>query len=359
MTARRRPADVSAPRSIAIVKLSALGDIVHALPVVAALRARWADARLAWVVERRHASVLRRHPAIDEIVTVDTRAWRRARRPAEVAGAMRDLAAVRRRLRQIRPDVTLDLQGLLKSAIVTRATGAPLRIGFGAARCREPLAARFTNRHVVPPASVRHVVDQYLALLEPLGLERPAKPEFHLPWDEHAEATLEAFFAQARLGARDRVVVLNPGAARPDKCWPASQFASLARVLARGVRARVLVLWGPGEEALARTIAGDAGDVVIAPPTDLDELVSALRRASVVVAGDTGPLHLAAALGVPCVALFGPTSVARNGPYGDGHRTFQAADGRIETIPVDAVVAAVADLLDGRTAKRCGAGSQR
>ncbi|MBI2216386.1 MAG: lipopolysaccharide heptosyltransferase I [Candidatus Rokubacteria bacterium] len=359
MTGRGQRTDASDLRSIAIVKLSALGDIVHVLPVAAALRARWADARLAWVVERPHAAILRRHPAIDEVVTVDTRAWRRARRPSDVARALRDVAAVRRRLRLIRPAVALDLQGLLKSGIVTRATGAPLRIGFGAARCKEPLAARFTNRHVVPPASARHVVDQYLALLEPLGLERPAKPEFHLPWDDGAESAIEAFFAQAGLVARDRLVVLNPGAARPDKRWPASEFASLARLLVRRARARVLVLWGPGEDAVARTIAGDARDVIMAPPTDLDELLSVLRRASVVVAADTGPLHLAAALGVPCAALFGPTSSERNGPYGEGHRRFQSADGRIETIPVESVLAGVADLLDVRTATGSGPESDR
>jgi lipopolysaccharide heptosyltransferase I len=334
------------PSRIALVKLSAIGDVVHALPVAAALRAGLPGARLTWIVERREAAVLRGHPALDEVVEVDTRAWRRARRPAAVRAAVADVRALRDRLRAARLDVAIDLQGLLKSGLITAATRAPLRLGFAARRLREPLSALFTNRRVAPPARARHVVEQYLALLEPLGIAQP-KVEFALPWSAEAEARVDAFFAASDLRPRQRVVVLSPGAGRPRKRWPVARFAELAERLAREAYARVLVVWGPGERADAAAIAAEARSrrVLLAPPTDLDELIAVLRRASVMVAADTGPLHLAAALGIPCVGLYGPTSPERNGPYGGGHRVVRAADGTLGGIGVAAVLTAVQEVL--------------
>ncbi|HEU5323208.1 MAG TPA: lipopolysaccharide heptosyltransferase I [Methylomirabilota bacterium] len=332
---------------VAIVKLSSLGDVVHALPVAAALRAARPHARLTWVAERREAAVLHGHPALDEVVAVDTRRWRRARRPREVAAAVREMAALRAGLRG-RFDVALDLQGLLKSGLLAAATGAPLRIGFAAARCREPLSALLTNRRVTPPATARHAVDHCLALLEPLGVS-PGRVEFHVPRAPAAEARMEEFFAAAGLKPRTRVVVLNPGAGHPAKRWPVERFRELGGRLVQEVGASVLVAWGPGERAAALAIAGDAGPggpgPVLAPPTGLDDLVALLARASVVVAGDTGPLHVAAALGVPCVGLYGPTAAARNGPYGPGHHALQSPDGTLAALGVDAVLHAVGEAL--------------
>jgi lipopolysaccharide heptosyltransferase I len=331
--------------NVAIVKLSSLGDVVHALPVAATLRARRPDARLTWIVERREATVLGGHPALEAVVPVDTRGWRRARGPAAIAAAVGAVAMTARYLRAARFDIALDLQGLLKSAVLARLTGAPIRIGFSARDCREPASALFTNRHVTPPRD-RHVVDQYLALLRPLDITEPAL-DFRLPSDPAAEERVEVALAAAGLKPRDRLVVLNPGAGRPDKRWPAAAFGALARRLADECAARVLAVWGPGELAAAQEIVAAAGRAraVLAPPTDVLELIALLKRASIVVAGDTGPLHLAAALGVPCVGLYGPTRPARNGPYGAGHRTLMGTDGRVATIDVGPVFAAVAGLL--------------
>lgn len=330
--------------NVAIVKLSALGDVVHAQPVAAALRAARTDARITWLVEARHAPVLRDHPAVDDVAIVDTRRWRRARGPRSLAMALREIGALRRDLRARRFDVAIDAQGNLKSGVLTAMTGAPLRVGFAAARCRERANVLFTNRRVLPPASARHVVDQYLALLAPLGVARPARGQFHLPWNAAAEAAVGEAFAAASVKPRDRLVVLNPGAARPEKRWDPARFRELATHIARDGVGRVVVLWGPGEQDIARAIAG-GGAAVLVPPTDLDGLVAVLRRASVLVASDTGPLHVAAALGVPCVGLFGPTSAVRNGPYGAGHRTLQAPDGRLASIDVAAAVHAVTEIL--------------
>jgi heptosyltransferase I len=332
-----------APR-IALVKLSALGDVVHALPVAATLKAARPHARLAWIVERREAAVLRDHPAVDEVIVADTRGWRRARRPAAVWAAAAEIRTLRRRLAGWRFDVALDLQALMKSGLVLAACGAPLRVGFAAGWGREPLHALFVNRRVQPPAAARHVVEQYLALLAPLGIgER--RLEFRLPATPAVEARMEEWLATAGLKPHRRLVVLNPGAGRADKRWPVEHFATLARGVAHEAEGHVLVTWGPGEEGSARAIVEAAPGAVLAPATDLDALLALLRRASVVVAADTGPLHMAAALGTPCVGLYGPTTAARNGPYGAGHRTLASPDGTMAALAPAPVLAAVLEAL--------------
>jgi lipopolysaccharide heptosyltransferase I len=332
--------------NIALVKLSSLGDVVHALPVAATLRARLPGARLSWIVEQREAALLAGHPGLDEVLTVDTRLWRRARSARGIAGAAGALGMLRRRLTAGHFDVAFDLQGLLKSGLLVRLTRAPVRIGFNAGLCREPLSALFTNRRVTPPPEATHVVDQYLALLEPLGI-RQRVVAFNLPSDPGAETRIDDFFTAAGLKPRNRVVVLNPGAGRRNKRWPADRFRTLATWLADEAAAHVLVVWGPGEAAAARAIVGEpaAGRRVLAPATTLYELIAVLRRASLLVAGDTGPLHLAAALGTPCIGIYGPTRSERNGPYGSGHRALQGQGGRVDAVGVDAVVAAATELL--------------
>jgi lipopolysaccharide heptosyltransferase I len=333
---------------IALVKLSSLGDVVHALPVAAALHEALPHARLVWIVERREAAVLRDNPVLTEIVPVDTRAWRRARMPLALAQTAGALAALGRYLRASRFDVAIDLQGLAKSGVITAATRAPLRIGFSAAHCRERVNTLFTTRRVTPPPTARHIVDRYLALVEPLGA-RPRAAKFALPTDAPAEARIDGFLMGAGLKPRDRLVVLNPGAGRPDKRWPVERFRALADRLVDEASASVLVIWGPNELGQARAIAAadGAGRAILTPPTNLDELLAVLRRATVVVAGDTGPLHLAAALGTRCVGLYGPTSGERNGPYGRGHRMLASPDGAMASLAVEPVFRAVCEILDG------------
>jgi lipopolysaccharide heptosyltransferase I len=334
---------VGNPQRITLVKLSSLGDVVHTLPVAAALRARFPGTHLTWVVERREAAVLRDHPALDAIVVADTRGWRRARDLQGALAAGAEMRAVIGRLRRERADVALDLQGLLKSGVLTRLTRAPLRIGFARRATREP-STIFTNRHVTPPASAHHVVEQYLSLLGPLGIEHP-RVEFTLPSDARAESAAEEFFGAADLKPRDRLVAVLPGAGRPVKRWIPERFAALSARLGIEAGARVLVLWGPGEEAAARAIVTGAQVAVLAPPTSLELLIAMLRRVTVAVGADTGPLHLAAALGIACVGLYGPTSAVRNGPYGTRHRALQSRDGTMGDLEVSRVLHATTELL--------------
>ena len=331
---------------IAIVKLSSLGDVVHALPVARAIRRARPDAELTWIVEARERAVLRAHPDLDRVLAIDTRRWRRGlARPSRLLAAAREVMDIRRAVRAARFDVALDLQGLVKSGVLTAWTRAPLRVGFGPGHCRERLSSLSTNRHVTPPAGAVHVVEQYLSLLGPLGIA-PAAPEFHVPIHPVADRRMDEFLAEQGVKRSDVLVAINPGAGRPDKLWPAAHFAALADRLALECTARILLLWGPNEVHLAREIRDRmSARTIFAPPTDLDELTGLLRRAALVVAADTGPLHLAAALGTPCVGLYGPTRAARNGPYGARCRGLQSPHGAMRSLGPDAAFAAAQDLL--------------
>jgi len=338
---------------VALVKLSALGDVIHALPVARALRRAYPDAELSWLVEAREGAVLREHPDLDHVIPVDTRGWRRRHRAAGAGSFWSGVRALRGQLRSRRFDVAVDAQGLLKSGLITRLTGAPVRVGFGAARCKERLSALFTNRHVIPPPGAFHVVDQNLALLGALGVAAGA-PEFLIPPRPDAQRRMDEFLVEAGWKPGDRLVALNPGAGQPGKQWAPERFAAVGERLGAEAAARVLLLWGPAESHLARQIAlgtrgagSAAARPLLAPPTDLDELTALLRRAHLMVAGDTGPLHLAAALGTPALGLFGPTSAARNGPYGPRCRGLQSPDGTMGGLTPEVVLAAAVALLEG------------
>jgi lipopolysaccharide heptosyltransferase I len=337
---------------VAIIKLSSLGDVIHALPVARALRRTYPEAHLTWIVEAREYAVLRDHPDLDAVVPVDTRLWRRlVWRPAGARQVWEKLGRLETRIRATRFDAALDLQGLIKSGVLTAYTGAPLRIGFSASRAREWPNALFTNRHVTPPATAIHVVEQYLSLLAPLGVTA-TQPEFHIPARPDAERRMEEFLGEQGVKRQDLLVAINPGAGRENKRWPVRHFRALAERLASEPDVRLLLLWGPDEIHMARQIGdGLPTRAILAPPTDLDELTALLRRCALMVANDTGPLHLAAALGTPALGLFGPTRAERNGPYGSRCRSLQSRDGTMEAIGPAAAFEAATILLE-RRAKR-------
>ena len=300
--------DDGGPR-ILIVRLSAIGDVIHGLPVLGALRERFPQARLAWVVEDRAAALLRGHPALDELIEVP-RGWLKSPRTVWQLG---------RRLRGFGPDVTVDLQGLTKSAIAAWLSGARRRIGFGDEKGRE--LSRWLNTELVRTTSA-HVIDCNLELLRPLGIESPAV-RFDVPEQETDAAAAEAMIRQA--GLADGFAVINPGAGWPSKVWPADRYAAVARHLGQHGGLPSLVVWaGAQERAWAEQIvAGLGGHGRLAPRTSLLELAALCRRARLFVGSDTGPLHLAVAVGTPCVGLYGPMPAERNGPYGPEHVALQ------------------------------------
>jgi len=294
---------------ILIVRLSAIGDVIHGLPVLCALRERFPQALLAWVAEERAAALLRGHKALDELIIVP-RGWLKSPRV---------VWELRRRLRALRFDMTIDLQGLTKSAVAAWLSGCSRRIGFGDEKGRE-LSRWLNNRRVRTRRP--HVVDCNLELLKPLGIESPPV-RFDVPENEADRAAAEAMIRQA--GVEDGFGVINPGAGWPSKLWPTKRYAAVAGHLGRAWGLPTLVVWaGQQERAWAAEIAaGSDGHGRVAPPTSLTELAALVRRARLFVGSDTGPLHLAAAVGTPCVGLFGPMPAERNGPYGIGHIALQ------------------------------------
>jgi heptosyltransferase-1 len=282
-----------------VVRLSAIGDVVHTLPVLPPLRrAGW---EVAWLVEPAAAPLVTGHPMLARTVLAPS-----ARRFD--LGAARASAAT---LRGLALDVALDLQGLWKSAAWARASRAARVIGFARAGRREPSSAILMGERAAAPSEV-HVIDRNLALLRALGVEAVGEREFVFPETAAEQARVDAQLAA--LGARD-VALLNPAGGWQSKLWPAERFGIVAQAL-RAQGLQPLVTWGPGEEMLAdRVVAASAGTAQRCFSTTLLEYVALARRARVVIAADTGPLHLACAVGTPVVALFGPTDPARNGPF--------------------------------------------
>ena len=294
---------------ILICRLSAVGDVLHGLPVLNALRAAFPQALLAWVVDRRMQALLQEHPALDELIVVSRR-WLRS--PGEVW-------QLRRRLRQLRFDVSIDLQGLSKSAIAAWLSGAKRRIGFGDENGRE--LSRWLNNERIRTSAV-HIIDRNLELLRPLGIEHPAV-RFDLPEAPADARTVEAFLQTAGLQAG--FAILNPGAGWPSKLWPWERYAAVARHLGEVCRLPSVVVWGGASERqwAEQIVAQSAGHATLAPPTSLRELAALARRARLLVGSDTGPLHLAVAVGTACVGLYGPMSAQRNVPYGPQHIALQ------------------------------------
>jgi heptosyltransferase I len=296
---------------ILIVRLSALGDVVHVLPALAALRAAYPEAHIGWAVEDRAASLLDGHPQLDQVHVVPRAAWGKSikRDPLSV---LRSLRRVLRELRAGRYDITLDFQSNLRSSALAWASGAPRRIGQPRPFAKEGSRALSTEAPVAVPREA-HKIERNLALLGPLGIAPGPAPRPVLAEPPAARALAEAF--EAAGGPR---VVIHPGVSAFGalKAWREDRFADLARrLLADG--ARVYFAWGgAAEEAQARTLAAQAPGAELTPRTSsLLELAALLRRADLVIGVDSGPLHLAAALGAPTLGLYGPKHPGTYGPF--------------------------------------------
>jgi heptosyltransferase-1 len=296
-----------------IVRLGALGDIVHAIPVAAAIRRAYPTARIDWLVSAKHREILDLVPVIDRRLVVNDRGI--------AAGGSSLLEAVRE-LRRARYDVTIDLQGLIKSAVLARFSGAPRVIGFSASYAREGFARAFYSEAYDPgrggmfdPRETRHVVDINLGILTKIGLA-PTAAEFPIDVTESAAAR------QALEATGGRYALLNPGAAWPNKRWPPDRLGEVARALRERHGLMSVVLWGPGEEELANAaVDASSGAAIVSGRTAIADVVELARGAAVMVSGDTGPTHIAGAVGTPLVGLYGPTRPARNGPMAPDDET--------------------------------------
>jgi lipopolysaccharide heptosyltransferase I len=323
---------------VLLIRLGAVGDVLRTLPALHLIRTTFPSVHLAWIVEDLSRELLLDHPDIDEVLRFPRRELRAA--AAHPVRAASVLAALARDLRARRFDVALDFQGSLKSGLLARLSGAPRRVGLSAGHARE-LSWLFTNDRVRPPARSLNRVERNLLIAEAVGA-RGDTIEMNLPErPEDGHAAVEALRALNPRGLP--LVVLSPGTSRlqAHKRWPAEHYARLALRLASDDGVVVLVVWGPGEEEQARTIAaGSAGRAVVAPPTSLRLLAAILRRAVLFVGADTGPMHLAWSVGCTVLALFGPTDPRLNAPLGGRHVVLRSGNSTADITPDEALQAA-------------------
>jgi lipopolysaccharide heptosyltransferase I len=319
---------------VLIVRLSSMGDIIHALPLAA--NARAGGATVAWLTDRQYGGLLEGNPSLSHVFLADTRGWRL--HPFSPA-RWREIAQLRRSLRQFAPDATVDVQGLWKSALLARLAGAPV-VSFSAADRRERSSAILVATGVELPPDRVHVVDQNASLLAPLGLPAaPTAPDArYLLEGEHPAAN--AFLATVPAP----FALYHPGAARAGKTWPVEKYAELAASLRKDSGFFPLISWGPGDEDRAERFSALLPGAVMIPPLDFRGLARVIARASLFVAGDTGPVHLADALGIPALALFGPDAHRRNTPPRNGPYR-GAALGYDQTASVAVVARRALDLV--------------
>ena len=313
--------------SVLIVRLSAMGDIIHALPAAAALRQAFPHATLGWLIEERWAELLcaLRHPRsgrrsaqrplVDRVHSVNTAEWRNA--PFSF-NTWQKMAVGLSELRGIQYDAVIDFQGAVRSALLARWSGAP--VVYGNAQAHENAASMFYTRQVLVETTGTHVVEQALALAEAvirtaiIGTDIISMPtaeiQVEFPVDPDAEARIAGLTP-----VDNNFAILNPGAGWGAKRWPAERYGQVATELAKDGLCS-LVNYGPGEEDLALAVEAAGEGTARKISCSVSELIALTRRARLFIGGDTGPMHMAAALKIPVVAIFGPTNPARNGPFG-------------------------------------------
>lgn len=301
MRSPEQPFQRSAPR-VLIVRTSAFGDIIQGLPVLEALRKLRPEATVGWAVESHFSELLLGHTGIDRLFLIRSKQWRQ--RPLATA-TLKGISLLRRDLLEFGADIALDLMSNTKAALLTVLSGAPIRVGLARAYRREPASSLFLN-HAVEPLGA-HAVERALSVLRPFGLERACAP---LGGDQLQEGELPH-----RLPDRP-FAVIHPGAGWRNKELPTRTWARVARGLSEQAGLRILVVTGPGEDDLGRSIEAQSERVArhLALP-GLSPLVALHRRASLVLGGDTGPVHLARSLERPVVCVMGPTDPDRHGPW--------------------------------------------
>jgi heptosyltransferase-1 len=344
-----------------IVRLGAMGDVIHGLPAIAALRQTFPAARLGWLIEERWAELLctlaaprsgprsLQRPLLDRVHTIDTKQWRAA--PLSVSTWER-IAAGLSDVRSGQYEIAVDLQGALRSALLARWSGAPLV--YGAAQPRENPASMFYTRQVITNGG--HVVRQNLRLVEAIAQRPLLLPQVEFPRDDAAAQEIDRWLSDRDIQS---FALLNPGAGWGAKQWPAERYGHVVRKLAEdGVKS--VVNSGPGEQHLAGALGGAAAGTAQSFDGSLAQLIALTRRARLYIGGDTGPMHLAAALRVPVVGVFGPTDPARNGPFGTrnivlrspasttSYRHLARMDEGLLDISPEQVVAAARQLLQER-----------
>lgn len=350
---------------ILIVKTSAIGDVLHTLPALAVLKKKYPTAQISWLVEEAAAPVVLGHPDLHQVIVSPRKQWIKNVKEGHWLRTGREFMAFIQHLRKVKYDLLIDFQGLLKSSLLIACCRAQRKVGFGRGMAHAEGSYLFLTERVPPVDMDIHAVDRELLLLEGLGISSDTVDISLSVAAEKCKAATELLVAAG--ADLDRpVIAINPMTTWPSKHWTSSGFADLAEVLAkRGLT--VVFTGGPGDHGpIQEILAGLQPGLVIsiAGQTDLMTLAAVYRLARLVISTDTGPMHLAASVHTPVVALFGPTAPWRTGPYGNIHKVVRKdlacspclkRDCRfgstecMHAISVDDVLAAVDELGLGKT----------
>lgn len=289
----------AAPR-ILISRMSAIGDAILTMPVACGIRTQFPSAFVGWVVEKKAAPMVRNHPAVDEVIELE-RGW---------FTSLRGIRNTKELLRNYQFDISLDCQGLTKSALAGWLAGAKTRIGYSGRHGGE--LTPWLNNHLIEPTK-SHIVDRSLELLKPLGIESPV-----VQWQMPIPDAAMTWAKQWRHGfTSPRIAILNPGATAESKMWEPDRFGQTAQIIHKRFGYQSVAVWGGTKERrMAELIVSHSkGTAVLAPDTDLHHLAALISQSSLFISGDTGPLHMAVALDVPTIGLYGSTKPGDSGPY--------------------------------------------
>ncbi len=308
--------------NILVIKLSAIGDVVHSLPLLEVLRERFPLARIDWLVEEDASGIVDGHPFIDELLIFPRKSWlRRFARKGECISVGREVARFIRGLKNRRYDIVIDLQGLLKSGILTFFAKGKRKIALNNGR---EGSALFAHERVAIPNTEMHALERYLCIARHLGVKNP-RWEGYIPIYESDKAYIDSLLENLDVGRT--LVAVNPMAKWETKLWGLSRFASLADLINEKLAAGVIFTGSDADRDAIGAIQSEMKTEALnlAGRTTLKQLAYLYQRCAVVISTDTGPMHIAASMGSPIVvALFGPTSPLRTGPYGGGQRVVRA-----------------------------------
>ncbi len=354
---KRKQIDLGDRPRILITRLSAIGDCILTMPLVTELKKTWPNSEITWIVDCAASSLLHHHPHVDHVIRLKKGFLLRAK----------ELWQLRNDLKQTKFDLAIDPQGLFKSGLLTWLSGAPRRFGFNKCQSREGAANFYTDRR---HPLTEHIVERHLELLEMCNIEMPTANctgdlLVDFGWNDALIDAAEVTAELRRMKLTEKkYVAINPGAGWESKCWPVDRYAVLADQLFARTGLRSLVLWGnPRELDLAKTIVALAPEsTVLAPETDLIVLSQLLHRAAIFIGSDTGPMHLAAAVGTSCIAMFGTSLAHRSGPYGRQHcsiqKRYDSGSSRYRRSTTNAAMRAiqVAEVLQACLTKLCERG---
>ncbi len=308
---------IKKPEKILIVRLSAIGDVVHVLPALRSLRSNFPDSKITWLVEDKASDILAGHPDIDEVITFPRKKWQwNILKINKITNTVIEVFSFYKKLRKDYYDLVIDFQGNLKSGVMTLMTGSENRIGFERGYCKE-FNYLFTTHRIRPPHKRMHKIDKNLTLLGGLGIET----SFHRPEIPVSKADEKYISKFLRTNINDSlpIIIVQPCTSRfgSYKQWPVSNYALLADKILESYEANVIFSWGPGEINVVKKIVRNMKHkaLVACKTKSIKQLIELIRRADLFIGGDTGPLHIASILDIPTVGIYGPKDPVIYGPY--------------------------------------------